>query len=286
MHSLLVKAGAVALIVFGIIFAVILEKSREESDSLVTLRDREVPVQTTEDFLSDTDNDGLKKWQENLWHTDPNNPDSDGDGTNDGVEVANNRDPLKRPPDSRASVVSDTTSKGEIDIFTGTKPKIIIGEESETQTSDGEIEAADPLRKYGNDLGLLISNHLKNTGDWESSIFQAIIRGPTAQDFDDLADLGKVYATLSEKISSLESPPEAAGINKSLVLSYKNQSDAILKLASYKSALAVPTSQFESYNSTVIATGKALLSLVIFFENQGVTFSPEEAGSIFVIPKN
>ncbi len=47
------------------------------------------------DSVSDSDNDGLKNWEENLRKTDPKNPDSDGDGTTDGDEVAAGRDPLK-----------------------------------------------------------------------------------------------------------------------------------------------------------------------------------------------
>ena len=39
----------------------------------------------------DTDNDGLKDWEEILWKTDPNNPDTDGDKTTDGEEIKLNR---------------------------------------------------------------------------------------------------------------------------------------------------------------------------------------------------
>ncbi len=42
---------------------------------------------------SDQDKDGLPDWAENLWHTDPQNPDTDGDGTKDGDEVTRDRNP-------------------------------------------------------------------------------------------------------------------------------------------------------------------------------------------------
>jgi len=48
---------------------------------------------------TDTDNDGLKDWEEVLWRSDINNPDTDGDGTSDGDEVAQKRDPTKVGPD-------------------------------------------------------------------------------------------------------------------------------------------------------------------------------------------
>lgn len=42
----------------------------------------------------DADEDGLKDWEEELWTTDPKNPDTDGDGTLDGEEIRLERNPL------------------------------------------------------------------------------------------------------------------------------------------------------------------------------------------------
>lgn len=63
----------------------------------------------------DTDNDGLKDWEEDLWGTDKNDKDSDKDGTSDGDEVKDNRNPLKSglgaddkiKIDSKNSIVSN-----------------------------------------------------------------------------------------------------------------------------------------------------------------------------------
>lgn len=51
----------------------------------------------------DSDNDGLKDWEEPLYKTDANNPDSDNDGTNDGDEIKQNRDPLKNGPNDKVT---------------------------------------------------------------------------------------------------------------------------------------------------------------------------------------
>ena len=50
----------------------------------------------------DSDNDGLKDWEETLWKTDPNNKDTDADGTTDGDEIATNRDPLTPGPNDKS----------------------------------------------------------------------------------------------------------------------------------------------------------------------------------------
>jgi len=48
--------------------------------------------------VADSDNDGLKDWEEALWKTDPKNPDTDGDGTSDGAEIQAKRNPLVKGP--------------------------------------------------------------------------------------------------------------------------------------------------------------------------------------------
>lgn len=50
---------------------------------------------------SDSDNDGLKYWEEALRGTDPDNSDTDGDGTKDGDEVREGRVPTLSGPDDK-----------------------------------------------------------------------------------------------------------------------------------------------------------------------------------------
>lgn len=47
---------------------------------------------------ADIDSDGLRDWEEQLWGTDAQKPDTDGDGTTDAEEVRGGRDPLKSGP--------------------------------------------------------------------------------------------------------------------------------------------------------------------------------------------
>ncbi len=58
----------------------------------------DLALQDDESSSIDTDNDGLKDWQEVLWGTDSKKADTDGDGTNDGAEVAAGRDPAIAGP--------------------------------------------------------------------------------------------------------------------------------------------------------------------------------------------
>jgi hypothetical protein len=51
-----------------------------------------------EENLQDSDNDGLKDWEEELYKTDLHNPDTDGDGYLDGEEVNSDHNPLIKAP--------------------------------------------------------------------------------------------------------------------------------------------------------------------------------------------
>lgn len=80
---------------------------------------------TAQDIVSDqsldSDHDGLKNWEEELLGTNKNNPDTDGDGTNDGKEVELHRNPLiKGPKDSEKDMKSEGQKKenlAPIDFF-------------------------------------------------------------------------------------------------------------------------------------------------------------------------
>jgi len=54
--------------------------------------------QIIESQNKDSDNDGLKDWQEDLYKTDSNNQDTDGDGYIDGEEINSGHNPLVKAP--------------------------------------------------------------------------------------------------------------------------------------------------------------------------------------------
>jgi len=63
-------------------------------------KEKELKSPTSELFpenFKDSDNDGLPDWQEELYGTDPNNPDTDGDGYSDSQEVELSRNPYPLP---------------------------------------------------------------------------------------------------------------------------------------------------------------------------------------------
>ncbi len=80
---------ALALIIY-FFFAKTSHRSNDFEIAQRATRQRQI-----EELNRDSDKDGLKDWEEIIFHTDPHNPDTDGDGTPDGEEVRLGRDPLK-----------------------------------------------------------------------------------------------------------------------------------------------------------------------------------------------
>lgn len=78
------------------------EVTHENSDRSPAAAGKALSAKNSAELDRDDDADGLKNWQEALWRTDPKNPDTDGDGTNDGSEIRAGRNPLVPGPNDKA----------------------------------------------------------------------------------------------------------------------------------------------------------------------------------------
>ncbi len=97
----------------------------------------------------DTDNDGLSDNEENLYGTDPKNPDTDGDSYSDGVEVRSGYSPIKAAPEDRVVAVETnnlttqvTTSRLSLtDTFMDDFQKFVA-------TKDGQEISAEEVKNF------------------------------------------------------------------------------------------------------------------------------------------
>ncbi len=85
----------IILLIGGVIF--VYKYSDEQA-----LLGKRVSKTVSESFI-DSDNDGLRDWEEELFKTDPRNPDTDGDGYLDGEEVNSGHNPLVKAPGDKLS---------------------------------------------------------------------------------------------------------------------------------------------------------------------------------------
>lgn len=171
--------GLITLLIAGGIFIFLKNgtvKTENDKSSGKTLTQKtEIEKTKTEEINRDSDNDGLKDWEEVLWKTNPQNPDTDNDGTKDGQEIKENRNPLAKGPDDQLSKVPGTN--GENSILSPESPLTlteVMGRQflseylSLKDEKGGEISEADKnalLESFMGGFGqLAASENLENKG--------------------------------------------------------------------------------------------------------------------------
>jgi len=110
----------------------------------------------------DSDGDTLADWEESLWGTDINNPDTDGDGTSDGEEVRSGRNPnLSGPDDLLAKSLGNEK-------ITGSDENITLTEKFGRELISGYVEIANSPRFQGDQTEILYNLLEQNVASIES----------------------------------------------------------------------------------------------------------------------
>ncbi len=192
----------VLIVIIGLVFTIANLGKKESEQESHKIQQKNTMV--SKDAGMDLDFDGLKNWEEVLWGTDKNNPDTDGDGTLDGQELLEKRDPLIAGPNDKIAQNSQKNinqNHSKINKTTLTRTEIL---------SQNLIEAYSTLKK-NNDLGTiaqknLISSITSKALDKQSvkkyTIHDIIITEKT--DRDTLQNYADEMATVFKQDTSLE----------------------------------------------------------------------------------
>lgn len=269
-----------------------------------------IPLSDTED---DFDQDGLENWEEFLWKTDPQIADTDGDGTNDGEEVAQGRDPRTPGPNDSLENTQNQSDPSSIEATSRLTQEFAIeyfglkqsGAEinSETQAalianileddykqptkaiygindlSIIDITTALTLKKYGNDLGQIIVE--ASTNKPEGSELDVFVEATQNNDETVLEELDVFIAGWQEildKSVALPVPRGASKLHLNLVnsLYYIIENIKGLQLAFDDPLLAMIS--FNEYSDSVELLRQSLISLADYMTLQGVTYQQTEYG--------
>lgn len=154
-----------------------LKKNEDPKPKILTIAGK---TQTRGEFTTkDSDQDGLKDWEEIIYGTNPNNPDTDGDNTIDGDEIVLNRNPLVSGPDDQVKIDNLEQIADSEDLIRN------LGDRNLTQTlvhrilgTRGIDAFIDPKQAGATSAELLIYlNQLKNTPKFtENSVPNEIIK--------------------------------------------------------------------------------------------------------------
>ncbi|MDP3996574.1 MAG: hypothetical protein Q8P86_02680 [bacterium] len=273
-----------------------------------------------QEFLSkDSDNDGLKDWEEELWGTDPFNPDTDKDGTSDFDEVRDGRDPTKAGPNDKMD--SDTASKkinpeieadlsetdklgrelfaeyiGEKNV--GSSPSLANYQEILLKAMErGETEPekiyginnlnTSPdktvafLKEYGNNVGDILSRTPKEQYEHELFLFQKASETEKADAFDEYDGIIAFYSQARNDLLAMKVPEDASSSHLLLVNSFTAIIDGLKDMRKLLTDPVKAMSGFRLYAAGAENIAKSIKNISAFFNERGISFTQNEGGYLF-----
>ncbi len=295
------------------------ENQGNESSSVTTVPNQKILGQTLTKGLSelDSDKDGLRDWEEPLWNSDPNNPDTDGDGTLDGDEVDQGRNPIVAGPNDKLSQNLDQASGGKnakplsatdvlarkffTDYITLRKSGGIGGQagrdflarraESQVPVIKGKQykekdlrvvpNSVENARAYGNTLATILIT-TKSSGDKnELQILEDALVLGKKEELAKLEDIRLAFGTVISSMLGTPVPKDAVAEQLTLLNGLSGVKTALLGLQNiYKDPLSGLAS-LELYRASAPQVAQALRGINTYLRNKGVEFSDGEAGAFF-----
>ncbi len=267
----------------------------------------------------DQDNDGLKDWEEELWHTDVLVSDTDGDGDSDGEEIQQGRDPLKAGPGdtldqktidtktvpggewsetdkiSRELFAKYLTMKQSGEPLTEEQGEQLVGEmiskypkheqEKAYTTKDIRLAATDDiesLHTYGNALGSVISAQSAHAGESELVIFEQALENDDEAYLSTLQARINHYEGLLKGILAIPVPESAVELDLQLVNALQALKESVTGMSLAFSDPVLSLSSATAYPAAIESLITAFQDLAAFLTMKNVTFGREEKGYILV----
>ena len=185
------------------------------------------------DSSRDSDKDGLQDWEEGLWGTDLLNKDTDGDGVNDGVEVARGTNPGIPGPDdsltdSERNVYTNKYGEqiGNIENLNSTEAIMQLAytkATGEDLNDNPELQkeiiklGGEEVRKsaeiktpyFANDLNVYVGNDVGVTKSFANQIAAEYLKmfiSMVKEKPEGFTDIAKIYKETSEKFIEIPVP--------------------------------------------------------------------------------
>jgi hypothetical protein len=265
----------------------------------VELPEMIVPIYATED-ITDTDSDNLKDWQEIIQGTDINNPDSDGDGTNDGAEVAANRNPLKKGLDDNGvfatelKIESDEVYKQFVprsltdniskDLFAAYLQAKKSGEgtlDNQNLTDIAKTIAQEALAK--NDIikrysiasiGTFPNDDLdagKQYGEKFAKLYIQMLEN-IEKGTDDLDSIAQEYQSFSKNITAIYTPESLASTQAAIGNNFYNLAIMFSIIARYDQDPIRAAMALRNLKALVDEQPTLLISIANYFTRNGIIF--------------
>ncbi len=319
------------VIVFGaLIIAFAIFNSRGKKISVVRAEDNVLSKNGTAALINgdisktnalDSDNDGLKDWEETLWGTDQHKADTDNDGTSDGIEVNEGRDPLIPGPNDvfadkeavqklRASTQEtenlNATDRFARDLFakyllfkqTGAS----LDEESRDAVLNSALEsivassspktwntaqiktipANDTVRRqYGTTLGAILQQHTPS--DAKNELY-LLAQMSESEDYSNAALLLKMansYASILQKYAALTVPDDAVTLHVHLLNVISAIETDVRAFSGIEKDPVTSLAHVKPYGENVDRLKAALSALQTYFSEHNIRYEHSDPGYSF-----
>lgn len=247
------KFIGVALLIGAIIFVVlkIIDSKTRMSQKIQNIATREVVEEL------DSDNDGVKDWEEALWGMDFKNPDTNGDGVLDGQEVEKRRNELRTSdefidvdevPDTETERIArqlltlalnvNQASGGQINqqeisnlaegFVQSVKPNMV----SMYSLGDLNISVTQTAQKYYDEMSKELA-YLDTVSTDELKILEVAISTNRKNKLKELDPIIEAYASAPEKILDKEVPSQVAEYHLDYLNALTQKAIAIVSMTQY-----------------------------------------------------
>lgn len=316
----IILATIIILLVLGGWFLVFKDKSSKDYENKISLLSS---LTNSKEMNKDSDNDGLKDWEEALWKTDPENPDTDNDGTSDGEEVKNNRNPLvPGPSDSLFETIAQGAEETNIDQesfnLTGILGRQFFAEYLTLKQSGAEIgestqaelinsfltnlaipepndahtlsdvktyqpKTKEEIKEYGNNLGLIIKRHFDAIPETELTIFNNALANENESELEKLNPLILAYKNTAIQFLELGTPQNLSKDHLKIINTFQQISKQLTNMKKVFADPVLAIASLKQYQKTSQEAYTALQNIHLSFLGQKIAFTEGEPGQLFEI---
>lgn len=231
----------------------------------------------------DTDGDGLKDWEEDLWQTDRNKTDTDADGTSDGAEIEARRDPTKAgPDDSLADSYAQATAQIRNNLNNNETPVVPIEPADVAQPStqykpaDLHITLKDTkadITKYGNAYRAIVADYAASTTANVPQLLFSYLENGDAQALAKINQVKIISASTVRRLAELNITLGATYWHLNVLNSLAGLTELIYNIGQADTAPSLALASARLYPNRYLSVVKSLAELNNYFASQKVTFA-------------
>jgi hypothetical protein len=265
---------------------------------------------------TDSDRDGLKDWEESLWHTDPRNPDTDGDGVTDNDEVKNGHSPTIAGPNDLLPKLSETLEVPQLPDYqegqnltehiakdflikymamkkkgldpTKALPEM-LGDSMFAQSYEDEYLISDlnlinddsdsAIKKYVNNLATILNSHAAAN---EAPLLQEFSE---KQDYTILKQLAPSIESYEKMVISLKNmsvPLKFSSAHLSLINLTANSKKALTALQNSEKDPSLALVGLSEYSKSVATFPEIATKITTALKSKNIIFNSRDPGYLFM----